>query len=474
MRLTGDALAKHVYLIGGTGTGKSKALESFAIQLVRSRQGIGVIDPHGELVDHLIAYIARQGKRLYDRIVLFDPTRSDYVVGFNPLELKESEIAERRAQFLATVIAKIFGADPQVTVRMQRILLHTFWLLMRFDLTLLSFAPVLTDPEFRASLLVQLPAEDKLRQYWQHEFPQSDRLVTEWTQSSLNKVDPLVIDPAFRLILGQKKSTIDFHAIIDEGKILLVKLPKGVLGEANSHLMGAFILAQIQMAALARAEKPMARQRPFTLLIDEFQNYTTDDIHEILAESRKYKLQLVMAHQYYEQLRDVPKLQAAVLNTVGNLICFRLGAKDAELFMRDMFTPDFYQIKDIRKRRLPTGITWWPYITEEDVIWMSLEEIWEYTMRELTQLPDRFFWYKRRGLQAAQLLQTLYLPDPQLTPSLQESVTKLRNISGQLYARPRTMVEQEIFQRSDREAVVRTRPPDMLLNPFDEGLDAGE
>lgn len=449
VHLSTAALATHVYVIGGTGVGKSRAMEGWASDLIRLDQGIGVIDPHGEFYLNLLARIARHGRRHYERVVLFDPLHETHAVGFNPLELNDGEVAERKAQFLSTIVAKIFHADPLITARMQRILFYTFYLLIVSQLTLVEFERVLTDTGYRRSLLRHQHGHPGLERYWAHEFPEQDRLVKEWTQSALNKVGPLVSDPDFALILGQQRSTIDVRAVMDEGRILLVNLPKGRLGEANSHLMGAFILAQLQQAALSRAERAYGAHRQFTLFIDEFQNYATDDIQVILAESRKYKLSLVMAHQYYSQLQSSPELQGAVLNTVGNLVVFRLGATDAALLVKDLFSPALDEIKDTRKRRLPTGVKWWPFTTVEDVVWRPLDEIWEREMRRITQLPERQFWYKQRGPLPPQRLRTLDMPDIELTPETAARIEAVRAQSFAQYGRSKAEVAREIAQRLD-------------------------
>jgi hypothetical protein len=447
MRFDDKALGRSVYVIGDPGSGKSRGIEGWAAQLMRQNQGVGVIDPHDQLCSNLVARLAKQGRRIWDKVVLIDPTDPDYTVGFNPLELKPGEIPERKAQFLATVISKIFRADPLITARMQRMLFHTFWLLCVSKLTLIEFEYVLTDSEFRTTLLMALPRDHKLLRYWQKEFPTQDRLITEWTQSSLNKVGPLSTDPDLELILGQQRSSVDFRRIMDEEKILLVNLPKGILTESNSYLMGAFILAQIQLAALSRAEQSQKEHKRFVLCIDEFQNYATDDVHEILAESRKYRLSLIMAHQFYDQLRDQPKLQAAVLNTTGNIACFRISSSDAELFMRDIFAPDIDQVKEIRLRRQPTGINWWPFTTEEEVVWRPLQEIWEMEARHLTMLRDREFWYKRKGPYSPRKLRTMDLPDVVMTPKLQASIDELRARSAALYGLTKSEARERIEQR---------------------------
>lgn len=450
MRLGYDDLSKHMYVIGGTGVGKSRAIEAWVMQHVQGRQGVGVIDPHGELYDNLVARIAALGERVYERVVLINPLDPEHIVGINPLELKSGEVAERRAQFLASVVTKIFRADPIITARMQRMMFHAFWLLVISSLTLVEFEALLTDEDFRATLLQPLSNRHNLRRYWEREFPTADRLVTEWTQSSLNKVGALVADPDFALMLGQQKSTVDFRAIMDEGKVLLVRLSKGELSEQGSHLMGAFVLAQIQLAALSRAAQAHQNHRRFTLFLDEFQNYTTDDVHEILAESRKYKLSLVVAHQFYEQLHHSPELQAAVLNTVGNLVSFQVGDSDAEQLARDIFAPPVDAIKDIRRRRVPTGIDWWPFTTEEEPVWRPLPEIWELERRKLTQLPPRMFWYRRRGEAAPQLLRTVTMPDVKRSPRLEQAIGQLMMVSAAAHARSKAEVAAELAARQDR------------------------
>lgn len=452
MRLLYDALSKHMYVIGGTGVGKSRAIESWVMQHVKNKRGVGVIDPHGELYDNLIARIAQLGRQVFDRVVLINPLDPSYTVGINPLELKSGEVPERRAQFLASVVTKIFRADPLITARMQRMMFHAFWLLIVSRLTLVEFEPVLTDADFRARLLIPLPHTHNLFRYWTREFPNSDRLVTEWTQSSLNKVGALVADPDFALMLGQQHSTLDYRALMDEGKVLLVRLSKGELSEQGSHLMGAFILAQIQLAAMSRAATPHVNYRRFTLFLDEFQNYTTDDIHEILAESRKYKLSLVVAHQFYEQLRHSPELQAAVLNTVGNLVCFQVGDSDAEQLVRDVFIPPVDLVKDVRRRRVPTGIDWWPFTIEEEPVWRPLPEIWELEKRKLTLLPPRMFWHKQRGKNAPRLLRTVNMPDVKKTPRLEEAIGELITVSAAAYGRAKPDVAAEITARAARLA----------------------
>lgn len=447
MLLSFEALGKHIYMIGTTGAGKSRGIEALAVQLMKAGVGVGVFDPHGELYHNLLARIARKGCRIWDNVVLIDPLNPEHTVGFNPLELQPGEVAERRAQFLADVVSKIFRADPLITARMQRMMFHAFWLLIAARLTLVEFPPLLTDRDFRTRLLEQSNANPKLRQYWEREFPTNQRTVTEWTQSSLNKVGELVTDPDIELMLGQVKSSIDFRSIMDQGKVFLAHLPKGRLSGRGSYLMGAFLLAQVQLAALSRADSPYAKPRQFVLFIDEFQNYLTEDIHEILAESRKYGLSLIMAHQHLGQLDDAPLLKAAVLNTVGNIVCFQMGSQDATQVVQDIFTPAVDMVKDYRSKKVPTGIDWWPYTTEFEPVYRPLGEIWELARRELTQLAPREMWYKRRGPYPPQKLRTPDMPDIQRSPKLERALAELEASSFTNYGRPKAAVRKQISER---------------------------
>lgn len=445
LKFTPNHLKRHVYVLGQSGTGKSRFLADLTVKLIKRDTGVALIDPHDTFYSLIVDHAAWRGQRKWDDIVLFDPLDEDYIVGFNPLELLPGEVAERKAQNLATIIAKVFQDDPRITGRMNWLMTNMFWLLIDNNLTLAEFQMILTNRQLRDKLLEKYPQQHGLRLYWQGEFPSNERLVAEWTQSSLNRIGAMLLDPAVKLIFGQQKSTINFLDLMNTGKVLLASLGKGLIGAQNSYLIGAFLMAQIQAAAMARARQSYRKQ--FVLVVDEFQNYLTDEIDDILSESRKYELALVMAHQYFDQLVKIPQLQSAVLGTTGNFICFRTGRQDAELHAKNMFSPPIDQLKDVKIQAIPTGWDMVPYRYEDDYVWRPLEEIWEMEYRQLTELPDRYFWYKHKGMPGSKLLVTEDFPDVQRTPQLERSRRALIQRSARNYGMPKPQVRAAIQKR---------------------------
>ena len=444
-----SVLGKHAYVIGGSGAGKSRWLEDIFMQLVREGAGIGAIDSHGELYNNLVARLAATGDRhLWERIILVDPGDPDWSVGINPLQLNTGELVERKAQFLAGVVARIWRADELLTARMMRMMFHSFWLLSNQELTLAELPLLLGNRKLRGELIARESAYSGVHHYFANEFPRDDRTIVEWTQSTLNKAGQLAVDPEIRLMLGQQQSTVNFQEILDRGLILLVNLSKGTILAENAHILGGFVMAQLQQAALARARQPNKNHKRWVLFADEFHNYTTETIQEILVESRKYKLSLVFANQVFGYLREMPELQAAILNSVGNLICFRMGDKDAQIFVREVFQPSFEQIKDVRVRYQKVPFFLWEVNQRfDDAVYRSVEETWEYEMRKLTALADRQFWWKQRGPAPARAFQSRYLPDVQMTLRLRDQIAEMKAVSNQRWARRKQVADGEIRER---------------------------
>lgn len=450
-QISHETLGRHAYVIGGSGTGKSRWMEDLFMQLVKDGCGVGAIDPHGELYNNLVARLAATGdRRLWRRIILVNPSDPGWSVGINPLQLADNELVERRAQFLAGVVGRIWRADDLIMARMMRMMFHSFWLLANQNLTLTELPLLLSSKKVRRQLIAREPAHSGAAHYFNNEFPRDDRTIVEWTQSTLNKAGQLAADPEIRLMLGQQQSTIDFQEILDRGLILLVNLSKGALLAENAHILGGFIMAQLQQAALARAQRPNRNYRQWVLFADEFHNYTTETIQEILVESRKYKLSLVFANQVFGYLRETPELQAAILNSVGNLICFRMGDADAKIFVREVFQPSFEQVKDVRTRYQKAPFFIWDVNQRfDDAVYRAVDETWEYEMRKLTGLADRQFWWKQRGPVPPRPFQSRFLPDIRMTSRLRDQIDELRAISNQRWARLREDAVREIQSRQE-------------------------
>ena len=240
-------------------------------------------------------------------------------MGFNPLDVVADLPKERLAIYMTDIVIKVWKIQPEQAPRMVWLLTNTFLALASSGLSILELPRFLTDPDFRTALLPKVSSEF-VRSYFLNEYPQKQSTAMQWAAPILNKLGNLIFDPQIRTIFTGK-STINFRHIMDSGKILLVNLPKGIIGEELSSLLAAFIVAMIQKAALSRASTH--HRQPFYLYLDEFQNYTTNNIKDILSESRKYSLSMTMAHQYLDQLSS--DLRSAVLNTIGTVVCFRVG-----------------------------------------------------------------------------------------------------------------------------------------------------
>ncbi|HLE75153.1 MAG TPA: hypothetical protein VI864_03805 [Candidatus Bathyarchaeia archaeon] len=416
----------HTYVIGQSGMGKSKALETWIMQDILAGRGVGVIDPHGDLFNHLTTFLARHPE-LWAKVILIDPTDPIWSVGFNPLEAVDRGFSERIALFMTDVCIKMWKLDVTNAPRLVWLLTNTFLALSNLGLTLLDLPRFLADRQFREGQLsrTSIPA---VRTYFEQEFPVTEKGAQQWIAPVLNKLGSLLFDPDVSVMFSGK-STIDFRGIMDNRMILLVNLPKGILSEGLSSLLAAFLVSHIQKAALSRAETP--HRPPFYLYLDEFQNYTTDNITDILSESRKYLLSLTLAHQYLDQLP--PDIRHAVLNTAGSLVSFRVGFDDARILAKEIFLsaqsfrhlePRFY----VRR-----GLLTLPHL--EKTTWGDLA-------RELAILAPRQFWYRRRGLYQPVKEITFWQPDKHPTGALQKQIQELRDFSGSRFARRKADLKQ--------------------------------
>ncbi len=336
-----DDRRRHVYVIGKTGVGKSTLLENMAVADIQAGKGMAFIDPHGSSAEKLLDFIPEE--RL-DDVIYFDPSDMEFPIAFNPMEQVGTQFRHLVASGLMGVFKKIW-VDAW-SARMEYILNNTLLALLEFPgSTVLGVLRMFAEPEYRKKIVSNLH-DPVIKAFWQNEFARySQRLETEALAAIQNKVGQFVSNPLIRNILGQSRSTVNMREIMDSGKILIVNLSKGKIGEDNSALLGAMMIARMQLAAMSRADTPEEKLRDFFLYVDEFQNFATDSFANILAEARKYRLSLVLAHQYIGQLvlsEGNTKVRDAVFGNVGTIISFRVGAPDAE-FLEPEFTPEFEQ-----------------------------------------------------------------------------------------------------------------------------------
>ena len=327
--------SRHVYIIGQTGAGKSGMLELFALSDVFYDQGYCIIDPHGDFAINNLRFVPE--KRIKD-VIYFNPADTEYPVAFNPLELSDPSRKPNVTSEVIGVLKRMFG--DSWGPRLEHILRYTLLALLdRPETTLLDISRMLTDKDFRKETL-DYCKDVTVLQFWKHEFGQwNEKQVNESIAPVLNKVGAFTANPIIRNIIGQPKSSFDIRRIMDEGKILVVNLSKGLIGEDNAGILGAFLVTKVQLAAMSRSDIPdVADRRPFYLYVDEFQNFATDSFAVILSEARKYGLNLTVANQYISQMTD--QVRDAVFGNVGTTISFRVSADDAPLLVKQ-FEPTF-------------------------------------------------------------------------------------------------------------------------------------
>ncbi len=430
--LTPSQRAIHTYVIGQPGTGKSRALEAWIMQDILAGHGVGVIDPHGDLYRNLLMRLAPKHE-LWKRLVILDPLNPKWVVGFNPLEVIQGLSQERMALFLTDVVIKVWSLNTSNAPRMVWLLTNSFLALSDLGLTLLDLPRFLLDRDYREALLPRL-SNEAVYIYFRHEFPSSDAATHQWVTPVLNKIGGLIFDPDVRLMFAGG-TTINFREILDQQLVLLVNIPKGILGEGSSALLGAFIVAHLQKAALSRANA--FKRTPFYLYLDEFQNYTTDNIKDILSESRKYALSLTLAHQYLDQLST--DLRNAVLNTAGTIISFRVGFKDANQLVKEIFpSPDYIKTQTPKVRLGRYGLM--PFFSlvnhHESLGWSGLALL-------LSKLKPREFWVRHRGKTYPSKHRTFTMPDPTQSFQLASYMKTMLACSGMRYGHMKVDLQQQ-------------------------------
>ncbi len=332
----GDDRLRHMYVIGKSGTGKSTIFESMISQDIANGAGVGVLDPHGETIDKVLDRIP---KNRVDDVIYFDPSDTEMPVALNLLEM--SDLSQKNLMASALVSAIKHHFDYSWGPRLEYLLNYAILTLLEVQgTTMLGITRLMEDDNYRNFILHHVKDPVVLK-FWDTEFKNmknNPRLISEAVAPIQNKVNRFLASSTIRNILGQRKSTIDIEDAMNNGKILLMNLSKGKIGEDNADLLGALLVSRIQFFALQRAKIPSAERRPFYLYVDEFQNFATGSFESILSESRKYGLGLYLTHQYTAQLPE--ELLKAVLGNVGTIAAFSLGTPDAKALAGE-FAPNF-------------------------------------------------------------------------------------------------------------------------------------
>ena len=333
-----DDRRRHFYSVGKTGMGKTEMLKNMAIQDIQGGNGMGFIDPHGEAAEELLHFVP--SSRVND-VIYFNPADTDYPIAFNVMEKVDPEHRHLVASGLMSVFKKVW---PDVwSARMEYILNNAILALLEYPgSTLLGINRMLSDVDYRAKVVEKI-SDPVVKAFWTQEYARyTQRYEVEATAAIQNKVGQFISNPLIRNIVGQTKSSIDMREVMDGQKILILNLAKGRIGEDNSRLLGAMLVTKLQLAAMSRVDVPEEERKDFFLYIDEFQNFASDSFVNILSEARKYRLALILSHQYIAQLGvgTEAKIRDAVFGNVGTMVVFRVGAEDAEWLGKE-FTPDF-------------------------------------------------------------------------------------------------------------------------------------
>lgn len=407
-----DDRRRHMYVIGKTGMGKTTLLENIFVSDVNAGHGCCYIDPHGDTAERLVNFIPPH--RIND-VVYFNPSDVDFPMGFNILETESDAQKPLVASGLMGVFKKIW---PDVwSPRMEYILMNCVLALLDMPgATLLGINRLLVDKEYRARVVARL-RDPIVKTFWVAEFTSwSEKYATEAIAPVQNKVGQFLSSSIIRNIVAQVKSTINLRRIMDDGKILIVNLSKGRIGEDNMRLLGGMLVTKIQLAAQERQNVPESERRDFYLYVDEFQNFANESFASILSEARKYRLNLLVAHQYIEQLDE--KVKPAIFGNVGTIISMRVGGEDA-LAMETEFAPVF---------------------TPEDLVSLAKTQI--YLKLMVDGVATRPF--------SANTLPPIAKP--------MASEEKVIFVSRERYAEPRAVIEEKVLKWSGMEIATSFAP----------------
>jgi hypothetical protein len=324
-----DDRRRHVYILGKTGMGKSTLLENMIFSDIHAGRGVGVIDPHGDLAEAIPQFVP---KHRSNDVVLFDPSDHDFPLSFNVLDCPDPRERPLVASGLMSVFLKLWPG--MFSGRMEHILRNTLLALLEYQgSSMLGIMRMFADDVYRRKIVARV-TDPMVKSFWEQEYAGwNDKYRTEATAAIQNKVGQLLSTPLIRNIVGQVKNGLDLRHAMDTGKIVIVNLSKGKLGEDTSAFLGSMLVTKFQIDAMSRADVPEASRRDFYLYVDEFQNFATESFASILSEARKYRLNLTMANQYVAQLlfgEGKTLLKDAVFGNVGSIVCFQVGSDDAE------------------------------------------------------------------------------------------------------------------------------------------------
>jgi flagellar biosynthesis GTPase FlhF len=405
-----DDRRRHMYVIGKTGMGKTTILENMVLNDIYAGHGIGLVDPHGDFAEKVLNYIPPH--RIND-IVYFNPSDLECPVGFNVLESINEEYRHLVASGLMGVFKKIW---PDVwSARMEYIMNNSILALIGYpDATLMGINRMLSDEDYRDKV-ISVVKDPVVKAFWDVEFASySDKYKQEAVAPIQNKIGQFLSASVIRNIVAQVKSTINIREIMDTRKIFIMNLSKGRIGEDSSRLLGGMLITKIQLSAMERVDTPEKERKDFFLYVDEFQNFATESFSNILSEARKYRLDLIMAHQYMEQLEE--GVRAAVIGNVGSMVMFRVGSTDADILAKE-FAPTF---------------------TEEDLV--NLPKFHVYLKLMIDGVASRPF-------------SALTLPP---IAAATGSLEKVLRVSRERYGTPRATIEEKIAKWS---GVFETKEP---------------
>jgi len=412
VRIKTEDRRRHIFMIGKTGVGKTTLFSNMFLQDMKEGKGCCFIDPLGDAIEDLLGKIPSE--RIKD-VILFDPADTEYPIGLNLLEWQNKEQRDFLIQEAIQIFYKLFDPTQMGIVgpQWEHWFRNAALTIMNQPAqlaggpgggTLIDVPRIFTDDAFR-SRLISYVADPIVKAFWNQQLAKTaDFHKSEMYNYFISKFGRFMTNDLMRNIIGQKKSSFDLRKVMDEGKILLINLSKGKIGEVNSNLLGMILVSKIQMAAFSRADIPESARRDFYLYVDEFQNFTTDSFASILSEARKYRLNLAITNQYIAQLTE--KIRDAVIGNAGTITCYRIGAADAEFIVKEF-----------------------PGVSVEDMT--NIDKYNTYTKLLIDGTPSAPFSMK--GLK----------PEGISDPTIKEEA---RNFSRQNYARPRQEVEKELSE----------------------------